>query len=63
MNIWSSAAWSAESGFVTGLRILGLHVLDRINSGDGFTAGLIYGLLIGASLEPSPSPTARPTAR
>ncbi|MER5572307.1 hypothetical protein [Streptomyces massasporeus] len=39
MNIWSSATWSAEAGFVTGLRIPGLHVLDRINSGDGFMAG------------------------
>jgi 2-dehydro-3-deoxygluconokinase len=29
----------------------GLHVLDRIGSGDGFAAGLIHGLLGGAGLE------------
>jgi 2-dehydro-3-deoxygluconokinase len=28
----------------------GIHVLDRIGSGDGFAAGLIYGLLTGAGL-------------
>jgi 2-dehydro-3-deoxygluconokinase len=29
----------------------GLHVLDRIGSGDGFAAGLIHGLLAGHLLE------------
>ncbi len=29
----------------------GLHVLDRIGSGDAFAAGLIHGLLGGAGLE------------
>ncbi|WP_367319476.1 PfkB family carbohydrate kinase [Streptomyces sp. HUAS ZL42] len=51
VNDWSSAAWSAETGFVAGPRMPGLHVLDRIGSGDGFAAGLIYGLLTGAGLE------------
>ncbi|MFI5800021.1 PfkB family carbohydrate kinase [Streptomyces sp. NPDC051677] len=51
VNNWSSAAWSAETGFVTGPPMPGLHVLDRIGSGDGFAAGLIHGLLTGAGLE------------
>ncbi|MFE9027991.1 sugar kinase [Streptomyces iakyrus] len=51
VNDWSSAAWSAETGFVTGPRMPGLHVLDRIGSGDAFAAGLIHGLLGGAGLE------------
>ncbi|MFI5820508.1 sugar kinase [Streptomyces rishiriensis] len=51
VNDWSSAAWSAETGFVTGPRMPALHVLDRIGSGDGFAAGLIHGLLEGAGLE------------
>jgi 2-dehydro-3-deoxygluconokinase len=51
VNDWSSAAWSAATGCVTGPRMAGLHVLDRIGSGDGFAAGLIYGLLTGAGLE------------
>ncbi|RPF31550.1 sugar kinase [Streptomyces sp. TLI_185] len=51
VNDWSSAAWSAETGFVTGPRMLGLHVLDRIGSGDAFAAGLIHGLLGGTNLE------------
>ncbi|GAA3781658.1 PfkB family carbohydrate kinase [Streptomyces phyllanthi] len=51
VNDWSSAAWSAATGFVSGPRMPGLHVLDRIGSGDGFAAGLIYGLLTGAGLE------------
>ncbi|MET7691275.1 sugar kinase [Streptomyces sp. NPDC005483] len=51
VNDWSSAAWSAETGYVTGPRMPGLHVLDRIGSGDGFAAGLIHGLLAGHSLE------------
>jgi 2-dehydro-3-deoxygluconokinase len=51
VNHWSSAAWSAESGHVTGPAMPGLQVLDRIGSGDGFAAGLIHGLLAGADLE------------
>jgi 2-dehydro-3-deoxygluconokinase len=51
VNDWSSAAWSTETGFVTGPRMRGLHVLDRVGSGDGFAAGLIHGLLTGTSLE------------
>ncbi len=51
VNDWSSAAWSAETGYVTGPEMPGLHVLDRIGSGDGFAAGLIHGLLAGADLE------------
>ncbi|MFJ9543758.1 PfkB family carbohydrate kinase [Streptomyces sp. NPDC101225] len=51
LNDWSSAAWSPGTGFVTGSDMSGLHVLDRIGSGDGFAAGLIYGLLTGTSLQ------------
>ncbi|MEU1520753.1 sugar kinase [Nocardia rhamnosiphila] len=51
VNDWSSAAWSAETGFGTGPRMRGLHILDRVGSGDGFAAGLIHGLLTGASIE------------
>ncbi|MGW2573095.1 PfkB family carbohydrate kinase [Streptomyces sp. NPDC001537] len=51
VNDWTSAAWSAETGYVTGPRMPGLHVLDRIGSGDAFAAGLIHGLLTGAGLE------------
>ena len=51
VNDWSSAAWSAETGYVTGPRMPALHVLDRIGSGDGFAAGLIHGLLGGTGLE------------
>ncbi|WP_198163720.1 PfkB family carbohydrate kinase [Nocardia violaceofusca] len=51
VNDWSSAAWSTETGFVAGPRVYGLHVLDRVGSGDGFAAGLIYGLLAGVSVE------------
>ncbi|WP_405799520.1 sugar kinase [Streptomyces sp. NBC_01506] len=54
VNDWSSAAWSAETGFVAGPRMPGLHVLDRIGSGDGFAAGLIHGLLTGHGLWPGP---------
>ncbi|RZU18048.1 sugar kinase [Streptomyces sp. BK239] len=51
VNDWSSAAWSAATGVVTGPLMPGLQVLDRIGSGDGFAAGLIHGLLTGAGLE------------
>lgn len=51
INDWSSAAWSPETGFVTGPRMPGLQVLDRIGSGDGFAAGLIHGLLTGTPLD------------
>ncbi|WP_328825928.1 sugar kinase [Streptomyces sp. NBC_00252] len=47
VNDWASAAWSPQTGFVDGPRMPGLHVLDRIGSGDGFAAGLIHGLLAG----------------
>ncbi|MGW1913394.1 PfkB family carbohydrate kinase [Streptomyces sp. NPDC002076] len=45
VNDWSTAAWSPQTGFIAGPVMRGLHVLDRIGSGDGFAAGLIYGLL------------------
>ncbi|MHC3470821.1 sugar kinase [Streptomyces sp. 7R007] len=51
VNDWSALAWSPETGLVSGPRMPGLHVLDRIGSGDGFAAGLIYGLLTGTGLE------------
>ncbi|MGW3109298.1 PfkB family carbohydrate kinase [Streptomyces sp. NPDC001100] len=51
VNDWTSAAWSADTGYVTGPVMPGLQVLDRIGSGDGFAAGLIHGLLTGHSLE------------
>ncbi|MDX3586372.1 sugar kinase [Streptomyces europaeiscabiei] len=51
INDWTSAAWSAQTGFVAGPEMPGLHVLDRIGSGDGFAAGLIYGLHNGTGLE------------
>ncbi|MEU0950507.1 PfkB family carbohydrate kinase, partial [Streptomyces canus] len=51
VNDWSSAAWSPRTGFVHGPELPGLHVLDRIGSGDGFAAGLIHGLLTGTALE------------
>ncbi|MFF5493686.1 PfkB family carbohydrate kinase [Streptomyces aquilus] len=51
VNDWTSAAWSAETGCVSGPRMPGLHVLDRIGSGDAFAAGLIHGLLAGHPLE------------
>ena len=50
INDWSSAAWSPATGHLRGPEMPGLHVLDRIGSGDGFAAGLIYGLLTGADL-------------
>ncbi|MFE2424150.1 sugar kinase [Streptomyces hokutonensis] len=51
VNDWTSLAWSRETGLVSGPVMPGLHVLDRIGSGDGFAAGLIHGLLTGHSLE------------
>ncbi|MER6563656.1 sugar kinase [Streptomyces sp. NPDC001027] len=54
VNDWSSAAWSPETGAVTGPPMPGLHVLDRIGSGDAFAAGLIHGLLGGDDIWPGP---------
>ncbi|WP_053673672.1 sugar kinase [Streptomyces sp. NRRL B-1140] len=51
VNDWSALAWSPGTGLVAGPRMPGLHVLDRIGSGDGFAAGLVYGLITGAGLE------------
>ncbi|MFJ7062911.1 PfkB family carbohydrate kinase [Streptomyces microflavus] len=51
VNDWSSAAWSPRTGCVVGPVMDGVHVLDRIGSGDGFAAGFVYGLLTGAPLE------------
>ncbi|MFJ9250996.1 PfkB family carbohydrate kinase [Streptomyces sp. NPDC101776] len=61
VNDWASAAWSPETGLVTGPRMPGLHVLDRIGSGDGFAAGLIHGLLSGDGIGPRRLTTARLT--
>ncbi|MFJ9380902.1 sugar kinase [Streptomyces sp. NPDC101455] len=61
VNDWASAAWSPETGLVTGPRMPGLHVLDRIGSGDGFAAGIIHGLLSGDDIGPRGPTTARLT--
>jgi 2-dehydro-3-deoxygluconokinase len=37
----------------------GLHILDRIGSGDSFAAGLIHGMLTGDEPWPGPSTVAR----
>ena len=50
VNDWSAAAWSAQTGYLTGPDLRGVQVLDRVGSGDGFAAGLIYGLITGAGL-------------
>ena len=50
VNDWSAAAWSQRTGYLTGPDLPGLQVLDRVGSGDGFAAGLIYGLTTGAGL-------------
>ncbi|MCX4878201.1 MULTISPECIES: sugar kinase [unclassified Streptomyces] len=62
VNDWSSAAWSARAGFVRGPLMPGLQVLDRIGSGDGFAAGLIYGLLTTDGEEDGSAGGARPVA-
>ncbi|MEU2281066.1 sugar kinase [Streptomyces sp. NPDC013178] len=59
VNDWASAAWSAEAGFVSGPTMSGLHVLDRVGSGDGFAAGLIHGLLTGDDTRLGPVTAAR----
>ncbi|MGW5610943.1 PfkB family carbohydrate kinase [Streptomyces sp. NPDC003753] len=55
VNDWSSAAWSPATGFVAGPDMPGLHVLDRIGSGDAFAAGLIHGLLTAPGPEDEPA--------
>jgi 2-dehydro-3-deoxygluconokinase len=62
VNDWSSAAWSPRTGFVRGPELPGLHVLDRIGSGDGFAAGLIYALLTLGGDEAGPAGRAAPVA-
>jgi 2-dehydro-3-deoxygluconokinase len=46
---WSAVAWI--DGTTHRAPTLELDVLDRVGSGDGFAAGLIYGLLTGADLD------------
>ncbi|MFJ4200456.1 sugar kinase [Streptomyces sviceus] len=62
VNDWSSAAWSPRTGFVRGPELPGLHVLDRIGSGDGFAAGLIYALLTVGGDEAGSAGRAAPMA-
>ncbi|MBT8241275.1 MAG: sugar kinase [Acidimicrobiia bacterium] len=50
---WQGVAWSAAGGLERSRQYVGLEVLDRVGSGDGFAAGLIYGLLNGRSLAQS----------
>ncbi len=50
---WQGIAWSATTGIERSRQYEGLEVLDRVGSGDGFAAGLIYGLISGQSLAES----------
>nr|WP_203417545.1 sugar kinase [Kineococcus radiotolerans] len=49
-NDFGALAWSAATGLVEGAELRDLAVLDRIGSGDAFTAGLVHGLLGGEGL-------------
>ena len=49
-NDWRGVAWSATTGVVEGLGFDRIEVLDRVGSGDGFAAGVIFGLLTGETL-------------
>ncbi|MEU9630741.1 sugar kinase [Streptomyces luteogriseus] len=62
VNHWSSAARSPRTGFVRGPQLPGLHVLDRIGSGDAFAAGLIYALLTPGGDQTGPAGRAAPAA-
>lgn len=46
-NDWSAHAFSRDAGLVSSIRRERLEVFDRVGSGDGLAAGLIYGLLQG----------------
>lgn len=50
LNDWSAVAWTKRTGAIHGSRRLAVQVFDRVGSGDGFAAGLIYGLLAGEDL-------------
>ncbi len=47
VNDWGATVWSSEEGTHRGRGHMGLQVLDRVGSGDGFAAGVIFGLLDG----------------
>ena len=50
---WGGRAWSAHSGTIEHEGVGELDVLDRVGSGDAFTAGLIHGLMTGRPLSRS----------
>ncbi len=50
-NDFGAVAWSRPTGLVEGRTLRDVAVLDRIGSGDAFSAGLVHGLLEGAPLQ------------
>ncbi len=50
---WRGLAWSAANGVERSRQYEGLEVLDRVGSGDGFAAGVIFGLLSERTLAES----------
>ncbi len=50
---WRGLAWTSATGIEHSRFYEGLEVVDRVGSGDGFAAGLIFGLLTGRSLADS----------
>ncbi len=49
-NDWGGVA-ATPAGFVTGPRLDGLEILDRVGGGDSFASGFIYALLDGQGLD------------
>jgi 2-dehydro-3-deoxygluconokinase len=45
VNDWTGICMTRDDGFITGSRLDGLEILDRIGGGDSFASGFFYGLL------------------
>jgi 2-dehydro-3-deoxygluconokinase len=53
INSWTACATSSDGGFLQGLDLPDLEIMDRVGGGDSFASGLIYGLLTTGDLAKS----------
>jgi 2-dehydro-3-deoxygluconokinase len=50
-NDWTAWGWCQRTGVLDARGHLDVEIFDRVGSGDGFAAGLLYGLLQGYELD------------
>ncbi|MDR3127992.1 MAG: sugar kinase [Bifidobacteriaceae bacterium] len=51
INSWTACVSTRQDGFIQGIELPDLEIMDRVGGGDSFASGLIYGLLTTGDIQ------------